>query len=199
MGSCEIGFADGLTAPLFDLGFATFYLNRTNRSGILNGGIIGGRDQSGPWKIDARYNKDRLIGQIRKIGSVARRVSLSNIDASDFLVERESSWDRKTLVYLDPPYYVKGGQLYHNSYRPSDHAIIADIVHNRLHGANWMVSYDDVPPIRRLYASDSLLRYSIGYSARSASSGAECMFFSPHLIIPEVMGSMVETQRTNAA
>jgi hypothetical protein len=30
-----------------EVGFATFFLNRTNRSGILNGGIIGGRDQVG--------------------------------------------------------------------------------------------------------------------------------------------------------
>jgi DNA adenine methylase len=47
------------------LGFATFFLNRTNRSGILNGGIIGGRDQTGPWKIDARYNARELVNYIK--------------------------------------------------------------------------------------------------------------------------------------
>lgn len=35
--------------------FASFYLNRCNRSGIMvNGGPIGGIGQSGKWKIDAR-------------------------------------------------------------------------------------------------------------------------------------------------
>lgn len=192
-------FAESSTAPLLELGFATFFLNRTNRSGILNGGIIGGRDQTGPWKIDARYNKDRLIGQIEKIGSVARRVSLFNTDTSEFLVDRRPSWNKKTLLYLDPPYFVKGGQLYHNSYRHSDHAMIADIIHGTLGETNWIVSYDDVDPIRALYGHNSTLRYSIGYSARAASSGAECMFFSPNLEIPAVQGSMVETERFIAA
>ena len=52
-------------ASLFDLGFATFFLNRTNRSGIINGGVIGGVKQKGEYKIDCRFNKDNLIDRIK--------------------------------------------------------------------------------------------------------------------------------------
>lgn len=192
-------FANAENVPLLDLGFATFFLNRTNRSGILNGGIIGGRGQTGHWKIDARFNRTRLIEQIRKISSVSRRVSLTNLDASKFLSDGASRWGSGTLVYLDPPYFVKGGQLYYDSYSESDHAAIADLVHGGLGSAKWIISYDDVDQIKSLYPRDASLRYTIGYSARSAVSGSECMFFSPDLVIPAVTGSMVEAERRQAA
>ena len=95
-----------------NLAFATFFLNRTNRSGILNGGAIGGKDQKGPWKLDARYNKDALIDRIEKIARVRKRISLTNEDAITFIRRAESNWPDKTLVYLDPPYYHKGRELY---------------------------------------------------------------------------------------
>jgi len=192
-------FTDAENVSLLELGFATFFLNRTNRSGILNGGIIGGREQTGRWKIDARFNRDRLISQIQKIGAVSRRVTLSNTDAADFITAGAERWSSKTLVYLDPPYFVKGGQLYYDSYGPSDHAIIAQVVHQHLHTTNWIVSYDDVNQIRELYNFDSMLAYEIGYSARTASAGRECMFFSPQLKVPEVTGSMIESERRLAA
>src|SRR5712691_2553721 len=90
------------------LGFATFFLNRTNRSGILNGGIIGGRDQTGIWKIDARFNREELIYRIVSIAKMKKRIELSRVDALAFLKAGVPNWPTKTLIYLDPPYYVKG-------------------------------------------------------------------------------------------
>ncbi|PKP86624.1 MAG: DNA methyltransferase [Alphaproteobacteria bacterium HGW-Alphaproteobacteria-17] len=177
-----------------ELAFATFFLNRTNRSGILNGGPIGGVGQTGPWKLDARYNKEALIERIEKIARMRRFVSLTNLDAVEFLNSSAPTWPNKTLVYLDPPYYDKGRDLYYNFYQHDDHANVAFATHH-LSNVKWIVSYDDVEPIRSLYQKVNCLRYTIGYSARERSRGAEAMFFSPGLIIPPVRGSMVEFYR----
>src|SRR3984957_4792676 len=88
------------------LGFATFFLNRTNRSGILNGGIIGGRDQKGAWKIDARFNRSELIGRIEAIAKMKTRVSLTQLDALQFLKTKSADWPTKPLISLVPPYFV---------------------------------------------------------------------------------------------
>jgi DNA adenine methylase len=178
------------------LGFATFFLNRTNRSGILNGGAIGGKDQSGPWKLDARYNKSDLIERILRIASMKNRIHLTNLDAIEFLNKNSSVWPNKTLVYLDPPYYEKGRDLYYNFYKHDDHANVAFATHN-LSSVKWVVSYDDVEPIHDLYSDDACLQYTIGYSAREKVRGAEAMFFSPGLIIPPVAGNMVELYRSD--
>lgn len=177
-----------------ELGFAAFFLNRTNRSGILNGGVIGGNAQTGAWKIDARYNKEDLIDRILKIASAKKRIDLTNLDAVEFLRLKSRSWKSNTLVYLDPPYYEKGRDLYYNYYKHDDHANVAFATHH-LSNINWLVSYDDVPPIHNLYAEDSCIRYTIGYSARNKCRGTEAMFFSPGLRIPSVQGSMIEISR----
>lgn len=183
-------FTEARVASL-EVAFATFFLNRTNRSGILNGGAIGGVKQDGEWKLDARYNKIALIERIQKISRMRKRISISNIDAVDFLIQKSPKWPKKTLVYLDPPYYEKGRDLYYNFYRHDDHANVAFATH-KLRDVRWIVSYDDVEPIHSLYESASCLRYTIGYSARERSRGAEAMFFSPGLKIPSVQGSMIE-------
>lgn len=172
------------------LGFATFYLNRTNRSGILNGGIIGGRDQTGPWKIDARFNASELITRIVSIARMRKRISLTKKDALKFLAAGSQKWPRKTLVYLDPPYYVKGRELYHDFYQPGDHADVAKFVVDGGLRQHWMVSYDNVKEIRALYASARHVTYDIGYSARSARIGSEVMFFSDDLKVPSDLGTV---------
>lgn len=179
------------------LGFATFFLNRTNRSGILNGGAIGGKEQTGPWKLDARYNKPDLIERIRRIAMRRNRIELSNLDAIEFLRNGRGRWPAKTLVYLDPPYYEKGRDLYYNFYKHDDHANVAFAVHE-LSEVRWIVSYDDVMPIHELYGADNCLQYTIGYSARDRIRGAEAMFFSSGLTVPPVAGSMVELKRSSS-
>ncbi|CAA2154547.1 hypothetical protein MBRA_00221 [Methylobacterium brachiatum] len=176
------------------LGFALFFLNRTNRSGILNGGVIGGRDQSGPGKMDARFNKSNLIDRIEAISRFRRKITLTNLDAVHYLKEYSADWGKKTLVYLDPPYFEKGRDLYYDFYKADDHANVAIAVH-QLNHVSWVVSYDDVGPIADLYRSDQGIRYSIGYSARKRVVGKEAMFFSAGLMVPEVHGSMIELER----
>jgi len=176
------------------LGFAMFFLNRTNRSGILNGGIIGGRDQTGPWKIDARYNKSELSFRIESIAKLRRRINISQLDALIFLSSNKSKWPDSTLIYLDPPYYRKGKDLYLDYYSHGDHEEVASTITKKILRQKWMVSYDDATPIRRMYSSYRHLAYSVGYSAREARAGREVMFFCDHLHIPPLNGAMQTTQ-----
>lgn len=107
-------FANPREHSYVQLGFATFFLNRTNRSGILNGGIIGGRDQAGPWKMDARYNAEELIFRIESIAKMRRRIKLTRSDALSLLRYCLPKWRHKTLIYIDPPYFERGRDLYYN-------------------------------------------------------------------------------------
>lgn len=169
---------------LLDLAFSTFFLNRTNRSGIITGGIIGGRRQDGPWKLDARYNKSDLIRRIQKIARFRSRVSLSNLDALAFLSPWCADNAPSGFLYLDPPYHTKGGDLYRNYYGREDHVAVA--ASTRKLRASWIVSYDDDTHICDLYRSRRSLRYPLSYSAAARGKGAEVMFFSPHLKVPKV-------------
>lgn len=171
-----------------DLGFATFFLNRTNRSGILNGGIIGGRDQTGPWKIDARFNREELIFRIESIAKMKGRINVTKVDALAFLKSGIAKWPSRTLVYLDPPYFAKGRDLYYDYYQKDDHKRLAEFITGKLAKQRWVVSYDNEPAIRQLYSGCQRLTYSLGYSARSASEGAEAMFFSDSLRVPSLVG-----------
>ncbi len=176
------------------LGFATFFLNRTNRSGILNGGIIGGRDQIGPWKIDARYNAPELVNRIQSIAAMKDRIKLTRQDALRFLKSGVEKWPAQTLVYLDPPYYVKGRDLYYDFYEPGDHASVAQFVREGITKQKWIVSYDNAPAIRKLYKGSPHIVYDIGYSAREASQGSEVMFFGDGLKVPPLVGSITLTE-----
>lgn len=118
------------------------------------------------------------------------RICLTRKDAVKFLKQGSAKWSNKTLIYLDPPYYVKGRELYHDFYKPEDHTKVADAVRENLSGQKWIVSYDNVAAIRSLYANVRHVTYDIGYSARSARKGSEVMFFCDGLKGPPGLGMM---------
>ncbi|MBE0480779.1 MAG: DNA adenine methylase [Dehalococcoidia bacterium] len=171
---------------LLELGFSTFFLNRTNRSGIIGGGVIGGKAQAGEWKLDARFNKLDLIRRIQRLARYADRIKVYNMDAAKFMAEVLPKLPPRALVYLDPPYFAKGNDVYENHYAPEDHSAIAALVAKLAHP--WIVSYDDAPEIANLYSDYRKMDYRIHYSAQSRYSGAEVMFFSQSLVIPRLAG-----------
>ena len=181
-------FAKPQDHSYIEVGFATFFLNRTNRSGILNGGPIGGRDQSGPWKIDARYNADELIFRIESIAKMKNRIKLTHSDALAFLKFGLPSWSKSALIYLDPPYYDQGRELYYDYYEPKDHANLATFIKGHMRGRFWMVSYDNIVAIKKLYSGFRSVVYNVGYTAREQRVGREVMFFSPKLEVPDLIG-----------
>jgi DNA adenine methylase len=168
-------------ASVLDRGFACFYLNRTNRSGILNAGVIGGKAQAGKWKIDARFNRMELSRRVREIGRLRGQIHVTCLDALEFLDIIPKK--RRAFCYLDPPYYLKGQALYTNFYRPEDHAQIAAQL-GRLQ-CPWLLTYDDCDEIRLLYKDYRILTSRISYSARVARRGTELVVMSNDIKIPK--------------
>ncbi len=169
------------TENLFDLGFATFFMNRCNRSGILKAGVIGGKTQNGKWKLDARFNKEDLIKRIECINSFKERIHLFNEDAVIFL--KQLQLKGKSIIYLDPPYYNKADSLYENFYKPNDHERIANYL-NIQEKKPWIISYDYTDEILDLYKNDKSFSYSLQYNAAKAYKGTEFFAFSDKLRVP---------------
>lgn len=178
-------FTDKDPAFLLELGFATFFLNRTNRSGILNAGVIGGKYQTGEWKIDARYPKEKLILQIKQLAHKRNAISLYNLDARILIQQYLINLPEKSLIYLDPPYFQKGQKLYLNALQPDDHILIAHSVKNYIN-THWIVSYDNVEPIHTLYLKHRQSSYPLSYTAANRYHGSEVVIYSDDLIIPKV-------------
>ena len=164
-------------ADPMDLAFATFFLNRCNRSGIIRGGPIGGLEQAGTWRMDARFNKGSLIKRIQKVGRFADRISVTNSDAADLF--RAPPWPKHTFVYADPPYVHNASSLYHNSFAEADHRALSDLV--KASPDPWLLTYDDTPLIRDAYAGFGCVEFSLSYSAANRYRGSELMFFSADL------------------
>lgn len=166
---------------LIKLGFSTFFLNRTNRSGIIKGGAIGGNNQIGKYKLDCRFNKEDLIERIKMIANYKERIELYNLDALELVVlvlgNTENLGD--TLFYFDPPYYVEGHSLYMNYYKKAHHQIVSERIKQL--DAHWIISYDDAPEIRRLYSDCHMIEYDMFHMAATSKKGKELVFFSPTL------------------
>jgi DNA adenine methylase len=171
--------------PTRDLAFAALFLNRVNRSGILRGGLIGGREQTGPWKMDARFNREDLIAKVRHIARHRHRIHVTRMDALTFVRQIAQKLDSPSFFYLDPPYVQKGQSLYENHYVERDHAEIAALLRNELDHP-WVVSYDQCPTVTRLYQGLPRVSYSLNYSAHHDNrSGREVIVFGPGVSAPK--------------
>jgi DNA adenine methylase len=168
---------------LVALGFSTFYLNRCNRSGVLTAGVIGGKAQEGKWLIGARFSRNELARRIDAIAERARDITVANMDAEKFMVDKVNDLPKATFVYCDPPYYARARRLYLNIYRPDDHVRVASVIQNRLIRP-WIVSYDADDHIERLYKDRKQFRYSIMYSAMHSYAGTEVFIFSDRVRLP---------------
>ncbi|MAM85738.1 DNA adenine methylase [Marinobacter sp. UBA2678] len=164
-----------------EMAFATLFLNRTNRSGILDGGVIGGKEQKGNYKIDARFNKSTLIRKIKKIAAYKSRITVTQFDAIDLLAALPE--ERELLVNLDPPYIAQGKNLYLNHYGEQDHFVVRNFL--KTAGFRWMLTYDDHQLARALYESFNCFKYSLNYSAQARHSATELMVLSSNLDLPE--------------
>lgn len=172
---------DSEKTPSTMLGKAAFFLNRTNRSGILKGGPIGGLSQSGQYRIDARFNREALCKKIINIADHADDIILCNMDACEFIDEKLSSKEN-LFAYFDPPYIIKGPGLYENHYTNEDHRAVAEKI-TACHFP-WIVTYDDSPIAKSLYSSFDQYILSIGYSAANFKTGSEILISGPDVVIP---------------
>ena len=168
----------------FELGFSTFYLNRTNRSGIINGGMIGGLEQNGVWKLDARFNKDNLINRILKIAKKKECIHLYNKDVASLIKNYLPKYEKDAFVYFDPPYFKKGKQLYLNFFNEQDHVRIEKMIRESVN-CDWVITYDDVPEIANIYVNHELRRFDLNYSVAQKRKASEIIIFSNGDVIPD--------------
>ena len=165
-------------------GFATLFVNRTNRSGILKGGVIGGKHQTGPYKLDARFSKAMIATRLERIAQNSDRISVYCEDAFALLSRAAEFLPEQSLIYLDPPYYVKGRGLYRNFYKHADHLQIADLLQSSHFNRPWVVSYDNAPEICEMYSQNEALSYGLHYTAQARYVGDEVMFFKAGVSVP---------------
>lgn len=168
----------------FDLAFSSFFLNRTNRSGIiLKAGMIGGLKQDGTYKIDCRYNKKTLVDKIKRIEKYKHRIHLYNLDALQFLDQTKSILPKNSLYCIDPPYFEKGQTLYTNAYEKKDHEEISRKILKL--NRPWILTYDNAEEIRILYSKSKQYTFNLNYSAAEKRVGTELLIISKGLKISD--------------
>lgn len=160
-----------------ELGFATFFLNRTNRSGILKAGPIGGYSQEGNYKIDCRFNKVRLISLIKKIAQKEKQINICNLDAKS-LISNFNDNANDSFFFIDPPYFKKGKKLYTNFFIPEDHEELAQIIETNLSDIPWIVTYDFCHEIKEIYSGRIANILSLNYSLQEKKKSKEFMFYN---------------------
>lgn len=169
---------DAKSHTKLEIGFSTFFLNRTNRSGIIDkAGPIGGRKQKGNYLIDCRFNKKRLIEQIRKIASYKNQISLYNFEALKFINDIVLK-KKKMFIFFDPPYYGKGPGLYTSFYTHDDHVILANTIKQKLKRRKWIITYDSVEEIKKMYMGIENFEFTLRYTLQTNRLGNEIMFLS---------------------
>lgn len=167
-------------------GFATFFLNRTNHSGILSSGPIGGfLQKKSQWSIGVRYNKANLINRIQLIAKKKNKIHCYNKDILSFIDRYLPIYQEKGFVYFDPPYFFNGKRLYKNFFTPEYHKTVAQKIFTKVH-CDWIVSYDDVAEVRRLYEAFPAKHFCLSYSLANKGEGHEVMFFKEAYLCPSM-------------
>ena len=162
---------------LLKLGFSMLYLNRTNRSGILNAGVIGGLKQDGNYKLDCRFNKDKIIEKIKLIGEMRDRIELYNMDVNKFVTTVVPKVDN-SFTFFDPPYYHKGKSLYPEFFTETDHIALRNTIEKCMMNKNWIVTYDNADEIKNLYSDYVIEEFSMHHLAANKGQATEIMIYS---------------------
>lgn len=181
-------------ATLLELGFSTFFLNRTNRSGIIKGGPISKNETSGDYPLDCRFNKENLINLIKKIAQFKDKIEVYNLDAIEFLDIIKKENNDTSFIFFDPPYYHNGKNLYVSFYKENDHINLINSIINKLQDYKWIITYDNCIEIKKIYSDIKINIYHkikkriyyLSYTAGKARKASELIYYND-LIIPKLL------------
>jgi DNA adenine methylase len=169
---------------ILEVGFSSFFLNRSNRSGVFSAGPIGGKNQNGNYKIDVRFNKTDLIDRINLIAEKRDSIRLTNLESIQFLAEIFELENQNHFIFLDPPYYVQGENLYFNFYTDENHLALSNLLRQN-HDKNWLLTYDNSERIKELYEGSNTAYLPMTYTLETKRKSKEIMIFSNNLYIPK--------------
>ncbi|HIE4741893.1 DNA adenine methylase [Clostridioides difficile] len=169
-------------SDLLTLGFSTLFLNRTNISGIIKAGVIGGLNQTGNYKMDCRFNKKDIIDKIIKIASQRKNIQLYNLDTLNLIENIIPNIKHKKFIFFDPPYYKKGASLYVNYYTHNDHIELKNSI-EKIKNSYWIITYDNEKEIESIYKEFRQKKYNLTYTAQKKYLAKEIMIYSDNLVI----------------
>lgn len=147
----------------------------------MNGGPIGGNNQTGNYKIDARFNRKTLLDRLRLIRLYSSAIEVQDRDG--LAVIDQYAGMQECLIYADPPYFLKAGSLYMNSFRDEDHERLADHLNLRAGTSNWILTYDNYIRVHELYQERRRSEIGVHYSARSVMKAKELLVVSDKLVL----------------
>ncbi|WP_237037413.1 DNA adenine methylase [Mediannikoviicoccus vaginalis] len=177
----------------YDLALATYFLNRTNRSGIITGGPIGGKNQKSNYKLDCRFNKDDLIKKILKIKEYKEKIQLYNLESNDFIEKIILKYNPDDIfVFFDPPYYEQGKNLYTNFFKHDNHVKLQKKI-KCLTEYYWIMTYDNKQEIRNIYQDYKKYLYSINYYAANVRKAKEILIHSDKVVVNSCNGINMES------
>jgi len=152
---------------IVEIGFKKLAIHQISYSGLgtKSGGPLGGKDQLSKYKIDCRWSPSYICKKIDKLNRQFKMFTLRDecctcLDFSD-VVKNPSD----AILYLDPPYYDKGNELYQCGFTDSDHLQLSQVL--RKINNPWILSYDDCPEIRKLYDWAIIDVVNVNYSITS--------------------------------
>ena len=163
-------------AEVVDIGFKKIAIHQISYSGLgtKSGGPLGGEKQESEYKIDCRWSPPHMTKQIKHLSEILGpplKLSITAVDFKDTIADTSE----KALLYLDPPYYVKGNDLYQCAFTLDDHIRLALALRDTKH--KWLLSYDDCPEVRALYKWATIEPLSVKYSITTARTKSELLIY----------------------
>ena len=167
-------------------GFQKLAVHQTSYSGLgtKSGGPLGGKLQKSKYKIDCRWSPKYLCKKIDKLSNAFSSVKIRENGCTNYDFEKLISEPGSAVLYLDPPYFEKGGSLYQFSFEESDHERFANLLKNTDHP--FVLSYDDCDAIRDLYGWAQIETVHVNYTitaTKDKASGKNISQRKPELII----------------
>ncbi len=166
-------------SDIIDIGFKKLAIHQLSFSGLgtKSGGPLGGKEQKSAYKIDCRWSPDYICKKIDKIHNLLNNIkiykgSCTNLDFEHIINDNHCN----SVLYLDPPYYIKGNELYQYGFTQEDHIRLSNLLYNTKH--KWVLSYDDCEEIQELYQWANIQQISASYTISGSRQKTELLIWN---------------------
>ncbi len=175
-----------------ELAGAFLFFNRTNYSGIIKGGPLGGKRQESSYKLDCRFNRKRIMEKIRNLQGLEGRLHVSESDGIDFMEKMAMNGPEEMIFYIDPPYYGAGKNLYRYYFTDKEHEELSAFLTTL--ELPWLLSYDDAEFIKALYKKKTKFPVYTDYQSGYLKKDVKELLISNYIIPPIAPKTLIESQ-----